>query len=833
MAERAWTSEAHEAVEELQAYLSDEVAPLLVVDSFEILLALPPAIGVEAIRAWVDGQLRAPSQQVTLGDYLFHAVKKVHLLGRLKLVDGAALQTYVAELIEGLVQRVPETERAALRPLLLRATEGEATFASSAAVLHRPATGAGEAPLTASQAVSAEVAASMRQFAQLLDRLGASTANPSARAELAPQLLAAAAESARTQGELEQYLAALSRAGLMTQARLPDVFATLGQSVPNWWVASEGGAPVESAPIAAMHRIVALAGDPEQTRSRFRHLLDTAAQQFNAGAVARAVQVLEVAGKLLAEGKVDKAGADLMLGGAHEDLDATQLMALTKQAASLPLLRRLLGYYPALTPEGLLAALDDEPDRAKRRLWIALLEAHDVPARQASLDRLERSFEEDQHGSLVAWRQRNFVYLLHRIRPPDGEDPQREIQLSDRCADLSLPAPLIREALINLGQRHHPDAEVALRQRLEQIERLLEAPDGGPHDPPELRRMLALVASGLVRQGTPSAWRAVVEHGLQQKAHLGDTLERLAELGSQDLTSQPQLVDRLLTALRSQLPVKVLGLNIRRHEGAHHLVRALQGTRSEAVRRALVDIARRFPGEELGQAAAAALAAWEATPQHPAPQAAAPQAAPQVRRAATPEETPPQPAVSLAGDLEAFGLPELLQTLLQTQASGRLVLRGRDGRPVGALTLRDGLLRAAQVRDLPLPDAFYQLVEVPAAGTFEFTRQPTEAIPAGPARDLMGLLMEGMRRYDELQRARALAPDHGFLRGTGSRPTSPPEDSDGAFVRAVWTRVKDGATPKQCEEFVAADAYRIRTLLVHWLNEGSLELRTAAENAPP
>jgi hypothetical protein len=134
---------------------------------------------------------------------------------------------------------------------------------------------------------------------------------------------------------------------------------------------------------------------------------------------------------------------------------------------------------------------------------------------------------------------------------------------------------------------------------------------------------------------------------------------------------------------------------------------------------------------------------------------------------------------------------------------------------------------------LPMPDSFLQLMEVPEAGTFEFTRQPLEAVPAGPSRDIMGLVMEGMRRHDELQRARALVPDHAYLRPTGTRPTPPPNEQDGAFVRELWTVVRGGASPAQCAQQVVADAYRIRNSLAHWLTEGVLEIAKPPAHSPP
>ena len=830
MPEGALESELREAIEDLEAYLSDQVAPLLVIDSVTVLLRQQPSLGAEVIRAWIGAQLRAPGTHVGLEDYLYHAVKKLQLLGRLKLVEEEPLAAWIRQVAELLLAQVPDGQRESLRSLLEQASAGEASLASTTQVLHRPVVGGvggvGAPVEGASAGITAEVAASMRQFALLLSRFSGEGKREGADAlrldpaELAPQLVAAAAESARSQGELEQYLASLSRAGLMTQVRMSDLFNTLSLGVPNWWVGGgESAAPApESAPIQAMHRIVSLA-DPGHTRAHFRELLKTVAQQFNAHALPRAVQVLEVARRLLAEGKVDKTTADLILATAHEDLDLAELMAQTQQTATLPLLRSLLGAYPALTPAGLLVMLDDEPDRARRRLWLALLEVHGTPARQAALERLQQSIEEGEHGDLAAWRQRNFVYLLHRIRPPAGDDPRREIALVARCCELGAIAPLVREALIDLGLRRHPDAEAVLRQRLEQIERALETP-GGPYEPPELRRMLSLVVGGLVRQGTAASRRAVADHGLKQKPHLGDTLERMGELGSLDLAEDPELVDRLLATLRSQLPMRVLGFNLRRHEAPQYLVRALHGTRSDAVHHAFSEIAQRFPDEPFGQAAAQVLASWDAPPAPPP----LPDAGP---------APPPPPVASLAGDLEAFGLPELLQTLMQTSSSGRLVLRDRAGGVAGEVLLREGAVREARVRGLPMPDAFYELLESPQPGTFEFVRQPASAVPAGTTHDIMGLLMEGMRRYDELQRARALAPDHGYLRPTGARPTAPPEESDGVFIRELWTRVKAGATPRQCEDALATDSYRIRALLAHWLTSGAVEIREAVGDVPP
>ena len=838
MVEGAFAGEVRQAVEELQAYLSDLVAPLLVADSAELLSAQSPAIGVETLRAWVAGQMRGGHAAV---DLLVHAIRKIHHLGDLKLVSPEPLQAWLEGVIDGLVTQAPLAEQSALRAQLMQACAAEVNLAAPIGILQRAdATAGATNPVAAAHSAAdavanEEMARNLRQFALLLSRLAPNAAGiapeGAGRAELAPQILATAAQSARTQQEFEQFLASISKAGLMKEVRLSDLFSTLSRGLPDWFVGGESGQPAAylSAPVQAMHKIVAFAEDPAKATAHFRELFKTAAQQFNEGALGRAVQVLEVAQRLLAEKRVDKTSADLILGSAHEDLDTPKMMAQTQDGAHLQTYRRMLNVYPALTPQGLLLSLDNEPDRSKRRLWIALLEVHGPAGRQAALERLTESFADPNPPTNQWMLDRNFVYLLHRIPPREGADTNAEVSLSIRCSEIARPAPLVREAIINLGMRHGEAAEGTLRQRLQELEAALESPAGGPHEPTELWRMLGLVTGALVRQGTVTARRAVVEHGLKQKPQLGDTLTRLAELGGSDLSSDPHLVDRLLAALQAALPVRVLGLRVRGGEdGPQQIIKALSGTRSPAVHAAFEDIVKRFADPPFAASARAALAAWESGGAPAVAIAAAPEL--------MPEEPPPvaaAPTVGLSGDLEVFGLPELMQTLSQMQASGRLSLRDRKGAVTGELFLREGLMVAGRVGRLKLPDAFYQLLEAPVPGTFEFSRQPADSVVVDRPTDVMALLMEGMRRYDELQRSRALVPDNAYLKLTGTRPAPFEQEGDGAFIREVWTRVKDGATPREIESAVAADDYRLRALLAHWMTQGALEIHEAPASPPP
>jgi hypothetical protein len=838
MPEGASGGEVREALEELLGYLSDLQPPLLVAPAVSLLLGQPAELAAAAIRSWAAGQLRSSQGAASPVDFYFHALKKLQLQGDLRLVPREPLASYVEALIAALVAAAPDAERDRLGAYLRRVTEVEGTFSPAVDYLHRPleaaggvGTAAGSGSAAAAAGLDEEMVRNLRHFTLLLDQLTAAhgaAGQPEEKKDLAallvPQLVAAAAQGSRNTQEFELYLASLGRAGVMQEVRMTELFRTLSRDLPEWSLRhGQEVATYQGAPIAAMHRIVALEEDPSRNAARFRDLLKAAAEQFNSGSTARAVTILDLAYRIIAEQRVEKQTADLILGSAHEDLDAERLAESTQETASLPLLRTLLNFYPALTPHGLLLELDDEPDRGRRRLFLALVEAHGAAGRAAVLERLEQSFTGPERA--VWFVERNFVYLLHRIPAPADADLTREVALTSRCSELQGEAALVRDAVTNLGMRRHPDAETTLRLRLEELERMLEGTLPTRHEPPELWRMLNMVISGLARFGTASARRVVIEHGLRQRPQLGDTLARLAELGGTDLSGEPETVERLASALRKLLPVRLLGFNLRRGGEAEHLVRALASTRAPEVRALLQEIEGRFPGEAIGKLAADALAAQD----RPAPAAPAPAAPAAVAPAAPAASATP----SIAGDMELFGLPELVQTLGSTEASGRLVIKDRGGAAVGELLLRQGKLAAARVGKLAGNDAFYQLLESPAPGTFAFFRQSAETVAAAAAQDFLPLLMEGMRRYDELQRARALAPDHGYLVATGARPTPRAEEADGGFIRDVWTRVKAGATPRDCEDRVAADAYRIRTLLAHWLEEGAIAVRQAPEVAPP
>ena len=71
----------------------------------------------------------------------------------------------------------------------------------------------------------------------------------------------------------------------------------------------------------------------------------------------------------------------------------------------------------------------------------------------------------------------------------------------------------------------------------------------------------------------------------------------------------------------------------------------------------------------------------------------------------------------------------------------------------------------------------------------------------------------------------ALVGDEVQLKGTGTVPTPLPDETNQPLVEAIWKMALDGRAPRECESAVPVDAYRVRRLLAHWVEEGAVAVR--------
>jgi hypothetical protein len=112
--------------------------------------------------------------------------------------------------------------------------------------------------------------------------------------------------------------------------------------------------------------------------------------------------------------------------------------------------------------------------------------------------------------------------------------------------------------------------------------------------------------------------------------------------------------------------------------------------------------------------------------------------------------------MSLKGTLSELALSDLIEVISLGGKSGRLKIAGGGGEPAATLSFRDGRLINANVGALQGERALYAVLGL-REGSFFFD---TEADPGEETLDLptSSLLMEGMRRVDEVFRLRDALP---------------------------------------------------------------------------
>jgi hypothetical protein len=112
--------------------------------------------------------------------------------------------------------------------------------------------------------------------------------------------------------------------------------------------------------------------------------------------------------------------------------------------------------------------------------------------------------------------------------------------------------------------------------------------------------------------------------------------------------------------------------------------------------------------------------------------------------------------MGLRGSLAELPLADLIEMTSLGGKTGRLVVSDDEGAALGELGFRSGLLVEATCGELTAEKAFYALLAL-TSGTFDF--DPEAELDEGICNlHTESLLMEGMRRLDEMQRLRRLFP---------------------------------------------------------------------------
>lgn len=820
------------ALEELQSYLSDQIPPLFFVGSLQELFAVAPEIVVAQVVGWATRQF-SPGGALPTADYLFHAAKKIHLIAELGLVSREAIGEFLELLRPGLLAACPADDRADLTADLDRmGLEVGVGAVGGVDVVYRRSTPPEElkarqrAESRQSVVADPDLALMSRSFVQglgkldlLLRNLGLGAAPggapPAPRSDasaekLKGEVISQAATWVRSSEEMEKLLEELGKRGI--EVAPERLLRMLVERLPDWAPPPAGVAEGQDAPqaaVRAMARYVSMAPDKTERNRRYSELVDTAVEEFNGGSLGRAVTLLDLAVGMTEKEEVDTIFADSVQRQAHGKLDAKRLQKLAEEKEHHQLLRRLLGFFRMLSPKELLAKLDGEPDRNKRKYLLDLLRAHQSDARQVVYSELA-----DAHTGARSFHwhyMRNLVHLLRTIPRDSGVPVENEIDVLVPLTGLENELPVIREALATFGQLSHERAVTTLAARINEVEEILLSDQQHSLTADQLISLLDSMVKSLAKLATPAARRYVVVHALKRNPKLGDTLERMTWLSDQDLSSERDIVVRLIAETRNELPRGILGLSrksSKKQQALDALVRTLAGTSKPEVIQLLTEV--RDKHSDLPAAATAAEILLRR----------------QDRSAGTEEETP-----TLSGDLALFGLPNLLQNLADSQIGGLLRILGPGGGTTARVWMKDGLVLAAEAGKLRAEVAVYELLEDPAPGQFVFgdsNDQPgADAMTKAPM-SVQSVLFEGIRRYDEFKHAAAVVPDGAIFNPTGAKPTPAEGETDGDLVREVWRRASSGFSPVDCEAEIAVDRYRVRRLYEHWLTEGSLAFSEAS-----
>jgi len=127
--------------------------------------------------------------------------------------------------------------------------------------------------------------------------------------------------------------------------------------------------------------------------------------------------------------------------------------------------------------------------------------------------------------------------------------------------------------------------------------------------------------------------------------------------------------------------------------------------------------------------------------------------------------------VGLIGDLGELPLPDLVEMTSVGGKTGRLVLYDEEEAVAGELMFRGGRLVSARAGELAGEKAFYALLAV-TTGTFDFD-STVELVEDEVTLPTESLLIEGMRRLDEVYRMRRRLPAPAIVHYRGGATEDP------------------------------------------------------------
>ncbi len=874
------TGHAGDAQQALREYLNDETAALFVAEPIgEALLAQPEQVS-RSVLSWVDSQVQVGRHTVPVPDLLFHALHKIELLSETGLVEPASHRRAVGRLSNTVATLLPSAEADRLRSRLTRHKEAEArpvqllhqdeesaprernigtetgTRGGSAGggsgkraplVAGNPARSSGlerdqQAPPAASprgkrlgepldietdfnrkrwlerrrrehqrrERLRREQASlGLDRFEELNRRLQMITnSSPAEQQKLLIAAAATAADTSQNEATLAAQLDRLQSEGLFN-LRTDLLFTHLTARLPDWDV--EWTTPPRA--LQSVARVVRAAGSPEEELDRLREVYRTAARWVSQGALRRAQGVLELGESLLRSSNLSEQEQDEVRAEVERIVDRDQLLELAAEETRHEALRNVLRWLPTYSVWPLLRQLTEEREREVRLALLRLLRAWGSDAREAALSLLRISAARSDEE--CPWTvTRNLLHLLRRIPLVSEGRRARELHDVRPILDRPMPPALVREAAAYLATLELPAASELLLDLHQRVEKEQADPSIGRRRRRELARTRTLILGQALKHPTSTSRRAVLDvllasGGVGPAARAlferigtvslaGDleSLSRLVEVGHRLIDANPKTDEPRLARTRGAVRIDALA----------SVLRALASTLDPDVDR-LLEKAASLADRELQSTIL------------------------EIRSERGKNAAQAGDAEDFEGSIELFGLPGLLLSLEQNEATGTLELTDESGETQALLQLERGALRRASVGELENETAVYALMQRPLATRFQFISSAPRAQPTGTSRSLASdglhlgaLLLEASRRYDEFQSLRALVGDRSPIRRLETTEPGAHNDRERVLARELWQALGTQPTPAECEEMLAHEPFRIRRLLASWLEQGAVAI---------
>ena len=170
----------------------------------------------------------------------------------------------------------------------------------------------------------------------------------------------------------------------------------------------------------------------------------------------------------------------------------------------------------------------------------------------------------------------------------------------------------------------------------------------------------------------------------------------------------------------------------------------------------------------------------------------------------------------LAGNLEYFDLPTIIQTLATSERTGTLTITGQQDRVFARIYFETGKVLYAELDHLKGEEAFYQLFQSPMqeAFTFKGGSPPVEFEEEEEiATATMGLLMEAARQHDELKVLKKPYSDPKRVLRPQSEALQWDDEETSDLAEEIWARLQRGETIDQMAREIPFCQYRIYKVL--------------------